>query len=58
MDVGSRRIVGWDVHDDESADRAATLIQRICRDDGVDPNGLVLHSDHGKPMRGSTMIAT
>jgi transposase InsO family protein len=50
--------VGWDVHDDESAERAATLIQRICAESGVDPDGLVLHSDNGKPMRGSTMIAT
>lgn len=58
MDVWSRRIVGWEVHDDESAERAATLIQRICAETGVDANGLVLHSDNGKPMRGSTMLAT
>lgn len=58
MDVWSRRIVGWEVHDDERAERAATLIHRICTETVVDPNGLVLHSDNGKPMRGSTMIAT
>ena len=58
MDVWSRRVVGWEVHDDEIAERAATLIQRICAESGVDPNGLVLHSDNGKPMRGKTMIAT
>ena len=58
MDVWSRRIVGWEVHDDELAERAATLIQRICAESGIDPNGLVLHSDNGKPMRGNTMIAT
>ena len=58
MDVWSRRIVGWEVHDEETAERAATLIQRICAETGIDPNGLVLHSDNGKPMRGSTMIAT
>jgi transposase InsO family protein len=58
IDVWSRRIVGWEVHEDESAERAATLIQRICAERGVDPNGLVLHSDNGKPMRGNTMIAT
>jgi transposase InsO family protein len=58
MDVWSRRIVGWALHDDESADRAGMLIQRICAESGVDPTGLVLHSDNGKPMRGSTMIAT
>jgi transposase InsO family protein len=58
MDVWSRRIVGWDIHDHETAERAATLIQRICADTHVDPTGLVLHSDNGKPMRGHTMIAT
>jgi putative transposase len=58
MDVWSRRIVGWEVHDDELAERAATLIHRICAESGVDPTGLVLHSDNGKPMRGNTMIAT
>ena len=58
MDVWSRRIVGWEVHDDESAERAATLIERICSETGVDSNGLVLHSDNGTPMRGNTMIAT
>src|SRR5688572_6903343 len=36
---------------------AAELIQRICRDTNVDPQGLVLHSDNGKPMRGATMVS-
>lgn len=58
MDVWSRRIVGWEVHDDESAERAAALIQRICAEGDIDPNGLVLHSDNGKPMRANTMVAT
>ncbi len=58
LDVWSRRIVGWEVHEDECADRAAALIQRICAESGIDPKGLVLHADNGKPMRGHTMIAT
>ena len=58
MDVWSRRIVGWEVHEHEIATHAATLIQRICAESGVDPKGLVLHSDNGKPMRGSTMLTT
>ena len=58
LDVWSRRIVGWDVHEHEVAVHAATLIRRICAESGVDPKGLVLHSDNGKPMRGSTMVAT
>lgn len=58
LDVWSRRIVGWDVHRTESADLAAALIQRIADALGVDPAGIVLHADNGKPMRGSTMVAT
>jgi hypothetical protein len=58
MDVSSRRMVGWAVHDRERADHAAALIHRICADSGINPHGLVLHSDNGKPMRGRTMIAT
>lgn len=58
MDVWSRRIVGWTVAGRESPDVAAELIQRICREGDVDPRGLVLHSDNGKPMRGATMVST
>jgi transposase InsO family protein len=58
MDVWSRRIVGWTVAERESADLAAQLITQTCADSGIDPNGLVLHSDNGKPMRGNTMIST
>lgn len=57
IDVWSRRIVGWAVHERESADHAADLIQGICVETGVDSAGLVLHADNGKPMRGSTMLA-
>jgi transposase InsO family protein len=58
MDVWSRRIVGWRVAERESADVAAALITQACADDSIDPKGLVLHSDNGMPMRGSTMLAT
>ena len=58
MDVWSRRIVGWRIAERESADIAAALITQSCAEGNVDPRGLVLHSDNGKPMRGSTMIST
>ena len=58
-DVWSRKILGWDVHDVESADFAADLIERIRKDNpGVDLRGWVLHSDNGGPMKGATMLAT
>jgi transposase InsO family protein len=58
VDVWSRRIVGWEVHDRETAELAAEMVARICVDESVDPKGLVLHSDNGTPMRGNTMLAT
>jgi putative transposase len=57
MDVWSRRIVGWRVSERESAELAAELVTQACREGNVGL-GLVLHSDNGAPMRGSTMIAT
>ena len=58
VDVFSRRIMGWDIREEESMEHAASLIRRTCAMNGVDPKGLVLHSDNGGPMKGSTMLAT
>ena len=58
LDVWSRKIMGWEVHEEETADHAAALIRSICELEEVEHRGLVLHSDNGKPMRGNTMIAT
>lgn len=59
-DVWSRKILGWEVHDIESADLAATLVERIRVEAGpdVDLVGWVLHSDNGGAMKGATMLAT
>ena len=57
-DVWSRRIVGFDVHEEESMEASAALVRSTCAAEGVDPAGLVLHSDNGGPMKGSTMLAT
>ncbi len=57
-DVWSRKIVGWAVHDEESMDLASQLIDNTAMRLGRDPNGIVLHSDNGSPMKGSTMLAT
>jgi transposase InsO family protein len=57
-DVWSRKIVGWQVHEEESMWLASRLIERTCDQLGIDPEGVVLHSDNGGPMKGSTMLAT
>ena len=58
IDLFSRRIMGWQVHDQESMEVAARLIQLTCEENAIDANGLVLHSDNGGPMRGEMMLAT
>jgi putative transposase len=57
-DVWSRKSVGWAIHTEESADHAAALFCETCLDLDLDPEGIVLHSDNGGPMKGSTMLAT
>jgi len=57
-DIWSRKIVGWAVHEEESMDLSSALIDDVAARLGCDPRGLVLHSDNGGPMKGSTMLAT
>jgi putative transposase len=57
-DIWSRKIVGWAVHEEESMDLSARLIDETATRLGCDRSGLVLHSDNGGPMKGSTMLAT
>ena len=58
MDIFSRKIVGWQVHDVESSELAGEVIRDICKRENIAPNQVVLHSDNGSPMKGATMLAT
>ena len=58
LDIFSRKIVGWEVHENESADHASVLIRKACLMEGIHWSGLVLHADNGGPMKGATMLAT
>jgi putative transposase len=58
VDLFSRKIVGWQVFDCESAELAAGLLQDICTRQGIAAGQLVVHSDNGSPMKGETMLAT
>lgn len=59
-DVWSRKILGWEVHDTESAALSSSLLERIRKEAGpdVDLIGWVLHADNGGPMKGATMLGT
>jgi len=57
MDVYSRKIVGLEVFEAESAEHAATVIGRAYLREGIAGQPLVLHSDNGAPMKGATLAA-
>ena len=58
IDLYSRKIVGWQIYEEESSARASDLIRDICQREGILPQQVVLHSDNGSPMKGATMLAT
>jgi transposase InsO family protein len=58
VDIFSRKIVGWEVHERESADLAAVLIRQAVLSEGCLMRPLVLHADNGSPMKGATMKTT
>ena len=51
-DIWSRKIVGFEVHEQEDAILAALLVEDACNKMGVKPGELNLHQDNGGPMRG------
>lgn len=58
VDIWSRRIVAAEVHDTQCSKIAAGLLSKLCAEHGMETDGLVVHSDNGGPMKGSTMLAT
>ena len=59
-DLFSRKIVGWEVWESETAEHASELTKRIYREERMYmiKRALVLHSDNGSPMKGATMLET
>lgn len=58
MDIFSRMIVHWELHERESADLAAEMIEIACIKQGIRRDQITIHSDNGGPMKGATMLAT
>ena len=59
LDLFSRKIVGWEVHDSDSAEHAAHLARRTALAEGVHarPDRPVLHGDNGATMKATTVLA-
>jgi len=58
MDIYSRKIVGWEVFESESAEQASSVLKKAYLREGISGEELVLHSDNGSPMKGATLLAT
>lgn len=57
LDVFSRKIVAWEVHENESGELAKQLVERALLREGCWHNPPVLHSDNGAPMTSHTLRA-
>lgn len=58
VDIYSRKIVGWEVHQQESAELAAQLVRGAVLREGIHQAPRVLHADNGSPMKGATLRVT
>nr|WP_218281531.1 IS3 family transposase [Pseudomonas sp. LPB0260] len=56
-DIYSRKLVANEVHARESAEQTAQLLRQACLRERRAGQPLVLHSDNGSAMKGSTMLA-
>ena len=61
LDVYSRKIVGFEVHEDDDCDHAARLVQRTALAEGIHAmprdERPVLHGDNGATLKATTVLA-
>jgi transposase InsO family protein len=59
LDLYSRKVVGWEVHDNDDADHAAHLVRRTALAEGIHraAHKPVLHGDNGATLKATTVLA-
>jgi len=59
LDLYSRKIVGWEVHDSDDSVHAAQLVRRTALAEGIaaNPKQPVLHGDNGATLKATTVLA-
>ena len=57
LDIYSRKVVAWEIHDKESVELASALISRVVVAEKCSKKPVVLHSDNGAPMTSHTLQA-
>ncbi|HEO1341773.1 TPA: transposase [Legionella pneumophila] len=58
LDVFSRKIVGFNVFDEQSAEHASEVVSAAYITENISAGEVTLHADNGGPMKGSMMLAT
>ena len=59
LDLYSRKIVGWEVHDNDHSDHAAHLVRRTALAEGIAAltDKPVLHGDNGSTLKATTVLS-
>lgn len=55
MDIYSRKLVGYEVYEEESGAHAVSVLQRAMLSEQCFTKPIVLHSDNGSPMKSQTL---
>ena len=58
LDLYSRKIVGWEIYEQELSELAEQVVRKAYFKEGVKGKPMVLHSDNGSPMKGNTLQQT
>lgn len=59
LDLYSRKIIGWEIHETDDADHAAHLVRRTALAEGIAAMASkpVLHGDNGSTLKATTVLA-
>lgn len=59
MDLYSRKIIAWEIWEEENADNSEILLRRaaLAENIALNINPVVLHGDNGSPLRAGTVLA-
>ena len=59
LDLYSRKIIGWEVHEQDSAEHAAHLVRRTALAEDIAALGVqpVLHGDNGATLKATTVLS-
>ena len=59
MDLYSRKTVGWEIHEQDSAKHAVRLLRRVALSEDIHakPQRPVLHGDNGSTLKATTVLA-